>query len=117
MMMSDSRMADRGDSKVSRCNSFVERLKLQRSLEGGASMSVHGDHSPSLGSMQWCRIVSHNARFQVKRKLTSGIGDALASSCRHVGVVIAKRVPPLPQSVGFVNRASRAIQASREASN
>jgi hypothetical protein len=116
MMMSDNRMACRGDPEVSRSNSFVERLKLQRWLEGGASISVHGDHSPSLDYMQWCRIVSRNARFQAKRKSTSGSGDALASPCRYVGVVIAKRVPLLRQSVGFLDRTSRAIQASREAS-
>jgi hypothetical protein len=51
-MMCGSRMAGRGDSKVSRSDSFVERLKLQFWLEGGASMSVHGDHSPSLDYMQ-----------------------------------------------------------------
>ena len=117
MVMSDSGMAGRGDPKVSRSDSFVERLKLQRWLEGGASMSVHSGDSPSLGYMQWCTIVPRNARFQAKRKSTSGTGDTLASSCRHVEVVIAKRVPPLQQSVGFLGRASRRPRQAVEASN
>ena len=38
MVMSDSGMAGRGDPKMSRSYSFVERLKLQRWLEGGAPL-------------------------------------------------------------------------------
>jgi hypothetical protein len=117
MMMSGCGMDGRADSKVSRSDSFVERLKLQRWLEDGASMSVHGGHSPSLDYMQWWRVVSRNARFKAKRKSTSGTGDALASSCRHVGLVVAKRVPPLQQSIGFLDRTYPPIQASCEASN
>jgi hypothetical protein len=51
-MMRDCNMAGRADSKVSRSDSFVEHLKFKRWLEGGASMSVHGGYSPSLGYMQ-----------------------------------------------------------------
>jgi hypothetical protein len=116
-MMSDGRMVDRDNSDGSRSDSFVERLKLQRSLEGGASMSVHGGQSPALVYVQWYRSVSRNARIQTKRKANSVAGDAQAASSEDLGIQVAKRVPPLQQSVLLLHPDIQTLRASREASN